>query len=352
MTIAPSRLARLEPGRVCIIKPSSLGDVIHALPIIAALRSRWPSSHLAWVVNRPFQEVLQNHPDLNELIVHDRGPGRSGIGSAVKLFRRLSGSRFDLSIDLQGLLRSALMTAATGAAVRVGMADAREGARWFYTDVVDAPRLSLHAVERVRRVAQALGAAFSEPRFRLPISEGDRRWARATLSGVPSPRVVLNLGARWPTKRWPPEHFAEIGRRASAEFGAGLIAVGSAVDRPLVEALLRLSNPSSVIDLCGRTGLLQLGAIAVESDLMISNDTGPLHLAAAAGARVLGIYTCTDCRLTGPIGPRVATVASCIWCAASLLRNCARLDCMSELTPARVWPVVKAHLENDERRIA
>jgi ADP-heptose:LPS heptosyltransferase len=352
MTIVPSRLARLEPGRVCIIKPSSLGDVIHALPILAALRGRWPSSHLAWVVNRPLRDVLQNHPHLDELIVHDRGSGCSGIGGAVDLFRRLSLSRFDLSIDLQGLLRSALMTAATGAGVRVGMADSREGARWFYTDAVDAPRLSLHAVERVRRVARTFGADFSEPRFHLPISEGDRKWARGTLTGVPSPRVVLNLGARWATKRWPPEHYAEIGRRANTEYGAGLIAVGSAVDRPLVDALLRLCDPSSVLDLCGRTGLLQLAAIALESDLMISNDTGPLHLAAAAGARVVGIYTCTDIRLTGPVGPRVSTVQSCIWCAASLLRKCARLECMSELTPARVWPVVKRYLENDERRIA
>ena len=139
MTISPGRLARLEPRRVCIIKPSSLGDVVHALPILAALRGRWPSSHIAWVVNRPFQDVLRDHRDLDELIVFDRA-GRGidplGIGAAASLFQRLRRGRFDLTIDLQGLFRSALMTAATGARVRVGMADAREGARWFYTDRV------------------------------------------------------------------------------------------------------------------------------------------------------------------------------------------------------------------------
>jgi ADP-heptose:LPS heptosyltransferase len=355
MTTAPHRLAKLEPGRVCIIKPSSLGDIVHALPILAALRGRWPASSFAWVVNRPFQDVLRGHPDLDELIVHDRGGRgmeRSGIGSVTGLFRRLGLGRFDLTIDLQGLLRSALMTAATHAEVRVGMADAREGARWFYTDFVDAPRLSVHAVERVQRVARAFGADCSEPRFGLPISEDDLRWAEAAISGVPSPRIVLNLGARWPTKRWPPEHYAEIGRRAATDFGAGLIAVGSAADRPLVNALLRLSKPGSILDLCGRTGLLQLAAIAVSSDLMISNDTGPLHLAAAAGARVVGIYTCTDRRLTGPFGPRVSTVQSCVWCAASLLKKCDRLECMTELTPARVWPVVKAQLDLGDRQIA
>jgi len=343
MTISPSRLARLEPGRVCIIKPSSLGDVVHALPILAALRTRWPSSHLAWVVDRPYQDLLQGHPDLDELIIRERV--RGGIVGAGGLFRRLSRGRFDLTIDLQGLLRSALMTAATHTKIRLGMADAREGARWFYTDLVDAPRRGLHAVERVQRVARALGADASEPRFHLPIGDGDRRWAREALAGVPSPRIVLNLGARWLTKRWPPEHYAEIGRRAAAEYGAGLIAVGSAVDRPFVDALMHRSEPGSILDLCGRTRLLQLAAIAALSDLMVSNDTGPLHLAAAAGARVVGIYTCTNPRLTGPFGPRVATVQSCVWCAPSFLKRCRRLECMDELTPARVWSVVKAQLE-------
>lgn len=355
MTISPGRLARLEPGRVCIIKPSSLGDVVHALPILAALRGRWPSSHLTWVVNRPFQDVLRGHPDLDELIVYDRAGGGIdplGILAAAKLFRRLRRGRFDLTIDLQGLLRSALMTAATRAAVRVGMADAREGARWFYTDTVHAPRLEIHAVERVRRVTRALGADVSEPRFNLPISSDELLWARQELARVPSPRIVLNLGARWPTKRWPPQHFAEIGRRAVSEYGAGLIAVGSAVDRPVVDELLRRLEPGSVLDLCGRTTLLQLAAIAIESNLMISNDTGPLHLAAAAGARVIGIYTCTAPILTGPFGPRVSTVQSCVWCAPSFLKRCRRLECMAELTPARVWPAVQAQLDPGSLRIA
>jgi ADP-heptose:LPS heptosyltransferase len=169
---------------------------------------------------------------------------------------------------------------------------------------------------------------------------------------VPVPRIVLNLGARWLTKRWPPEHYAEIGRRAVGEFGAGLIAVGAPADRPLVDALLHLLAPGSVLDLCGKTSLLQLAAIAASSDLLISNDTGPLHLAAAAGARVIGIYTCTDRRLTGPFGPRATAIQSGVWCAASLLKKCDRLDCMAELTPALVWPVVKAQLETGDRRIA
>ena len=348
MTQSPSRLARLEPARVCIIKPSSLGDVVHALPILAALRERWPSAHLAWVVNRPFREVLEGHPALDELIVHDRTARRGdllGIGGTAGLFRRLAQGRFDLTIDLQGLLRSALMTAATRAGVRVGLADAREGARWFYTDSVDASRLRVHAVDRARRVAAAFDAPMPEPQFHLPVGDENIRWARQILAPLARPRIVLNVGASWPTKRWPPEHFAEIGRRAVEEYQAGLIAVGSPSDRPLVQALLSCAGPISILDLCGRTNLHQLAALSLESDVVISNDTGPLHLAAAAGARVVGIYTCTDPALTGPVGPRAAVVQTGIWCKCSLKKTCDRMECMTELTPGWVWQVVRAQIE-------
>ena len=348
MAHSSSRIARLEPARVCIIKPSSLGDIIHSLPILAALRAHWPSAHIAWLVNRSYQDVLSGHRHLDELIVYDRAGKRDdsrGLGGTTGLFDRLSRGKFDLTIDLQGLLRSALMTMATRAGMRVGMLDAREGARWFYTDQVDAPRLGIHAVDRVIRVARHLGVIVVEPQFDLPIGEAERRWAVESLAEVPSPRIVLNLGARWLTKRWPPENFAAIARRAVSEFGAGLIVVGSTEDRPLVDTFLRLVAPLPVLDLCGRTRLLQLAALTVESDLVISNDTGPLHLAAAAGARVLGIYTCTDPALTGPYGSRASIVKSCVWCAPSFIKRCSRLECMTELTPERVWPAVKDQIE-------
>jgi lipopolysaccharide heptosyltransferase I len=348
MIESESRLARLEPTRVCIIKPSSLGDVIHAMPILKALRQRWPAAHLAWVVNHPFRQLLEGHAALDELIVHDRSPksgGLPGLRGSAGLFRELARGRFDLTIDLQGLLRSALMTAATRAPVRVGMADAREGARWFYTHRVDASRLRLHAVERIRRVAAVFGAFLDEPRFDLPISPEHACWASEILAPLPTPRVILNMGARWLTKRWPPTHFAEIARRAAAVYGASLIAVGSGEDRPLVDALARAAAPIEILNLCGRTNLLQLAALAAQSDLLISNDTGPLHIAAAAGACVVGIYTCTDPRLTGPFGARAATVQTTVWCQCSLRKSCNRLDCMQELTPDRVWPTIQRQIE-------
>ena len=180
-------------------------------------------------------------------------------------------------------------------------------------------------------------------------AQEDHIWAQAILSEVRSPRIILNVGTRWSTKRWPPEHFAEVACRAVAEFGAGLVAVGSADDQPFVDELARHLGPVPLLDLCGRTRLLQLAALSVESDLLIANDTGPLHLAAAVRAQVVGIFTCSDPRLTGPYGPRAVTVQTRVKCAGSRRRRCDRVDCFIELTPARVWAVISQQLRASAR---
>ncbi|QEH37648.1 Lipopolysaccharide heptosyltransferase 1 [Aquisphaera giovannonii] len=342
------RLRSSRPRRICVIKPSSLGDIVHALPILPALRKLFPDARISWVVNQGFRSLLDGHPDLDEVIAYDRGgsgvSGRSVVATA-RLCGMLLDRRFDLTIDLQGLLRSGLMTAATRAGVRLGMADAREGATWFYTDLVTSSRLDTHAVDRVLQVASALGDDGPVARFTIPVSEDDRRWAVGALAGLPRPRLALNMGARWLTKRWPPEHFAEIARRAAMELGAGLVAVGSAEDRPLARAIRDGLGNVPCLDLTGKTSLRRLAAVARECDLFVSNDTGPLHLAAAAGATVVGIYTCTDPRRTGPYGANATVVRSCVWCAPSFRKSCDRLECFRELTPARVWPAVRQQLE-------
>lgn len=336
-------LRSLQPERVCLIKPSSLGDVVHALPVLAALRDRWPAAHFAWVINRGLRGLVEGHPLLDEVIPFDRSAASarpSGLRSIGRFLRELRGRRFDVAIDLQGLLRSGIMTAATGARVRVGLASAREGAGWFYShravDSADRP----HAVDRLLSVAELFGADTSRPRFVLAINDTHRDWARAALAEVPRPRLVVNVGARWLTKRWPPEHFATVAARAATLLGAGIIAVGAEEDRPLIYALRAALAPWPVLDLGGQTTLPLLAALAAEADLFLSNDTGPLHLAAATGSPVLGVYTCTRPEWTGPYGPNGHVVRSGIWCAGSCVKTCERLECMSELTPDRVWPAV------------
>src|SRR3954453_2832272 len=130
MSTTRAHLDDLRPERVCLIKPSSLGDVVHALPVLSALRAAWPHAHLAWIVNRGLRGLLDGHPHLDEVIPFDRssvGLGPRGLAAFARFVRELRRREFDLAIDLQGLLRSGLMAACTGAKIRVGMADAREG---------------------------------------------------------------------------------------------------------------------------------------------------------------------------------------------------------------------------------
>lgn len=346
-------LKEIRPRRVCIIKPSALGDVTNAFSTLTALRKLWPEAQICWVINRSLRGLVDQHPMIDEVLPYDRaraGAGPRGATIFLSFLNTLRHGRFDLTIDLQGLLRSGVMTAATMAPIRVGLADAREGAPWFYTHRLMPPGSinEAHAVDRLLSVASAFGAEISKPQPVVAISGADREWARLVLEHVPRPRLGLNLGARWETKRWPPAHFAEVARRAVLERGAGLFAIGAPEDAPLVWELAGSLDPIALVDFCGKTSLPQLAALAEAADVILSNDTGPLHLAAAAGAGVVGIYTCTKPELNGPYGSRAMSVKSGVSCAGSYHVTCPqarKLECMNELTPEKVWPVVLTQLD-------
>ena len=346
-------LRDLDPRRIGIIKPSALGDIVHSLPVLTALRRRFPAAHITWVVNRAYEPLLLGHPHLDATLAFDRGAMRRGFCRGFLAFAGLLGrlrrQRFDLVLDLQGLFRSGVMTAATGAKRKVGFAAAREGAWWFYTDRVPGPdRLSMHAVDRYWLLAEALGA--TGPReFHVPLQPEARDWADDVLRPLPRPWVAVGPGSRWLTKRWPPAHFAELARRAQRRFGGTVVFVGTADEAPL-SASVREQLVGPVLDLTGKTSLAQLAALLALVDVMTANDTGPLHLAAALGRPVVAPYTCTKVSLTGPYGPGAFAVETRVWCQGSYLKRCPRMECMTELTPDRLWPLLCEVLQTWESR--
>jgi lipopolysaccharide heptosyltransferase I len=344
-------LAEYPAQRIALIKPSALGDIVHSLPVLTALRRRYPEAHITWVVSRSYEALLQGHPDLDATLPFERTrarfrPLRAALAQ-VRFLRQLRAERFDLVVDLQGLLRSGVMALASGAARRVGLGTAREGAGYFYTDSVPVPGTSggpnsghLHAVERYWLVAQALGAGAGPIEFRVPLAKGARRWAVEVLRGCPRPWLMLGVGSRWLTKRWPPEHFAELARRAQAHAGGTALFIGSRDEADLAAAVAR-GLAGSVRDLTGRTTLPQLAALLSRADVMLSNDSGPLHLAAALGRPVVAPYTCTKVTYHGPYGAPGGGVETRVWCRGSYRKRCGRLECMAELTPERLWPVLE-----------
>jgi lipopolysaccharide heptosyltransferase I len=332
------------PARcIALIKPSALGDIVHSLPVLAALRRRYPEAHLAWVVNRAYEPLLAGHPDLDATVAFDRNALRRGLVDSVlsglRFLSRLRRERFDLVIDLQGLLRTAVMALASGAARRVGLASAREGAVWAYTDVVSDAGAA-HAVDRYWAVAEALGVTAKDIRFHLAVRPEATQWALAQLAGAPRPWLTVGVGARWATKRWPTEHFAALVQLAQWHYGGTAVFVGGPDEAALAHDTARqLRDP--VRNLVGRTSLPQLAAVLQLADLMIANDTGPLHLAVALGRPVVAPFTCTQARLTGPYGQLGNAVETAVECAGSLRKTCGHMRCMGELTPARLWPVVE-----------
>jgi ADP-heptose:LPS heptosyltransferase len=310
-------LPTYKPRRIALIKPSALGDIIHALPVLTALRRRFPSAQVTWVVNRGFETLLEGHPHLDAVLTWDRRATRQswarGGLAFVRFLLELRRRQFDLVLDLQGLLRSGLMTWSTGAPRRI------------------------HAVDRYWLVAEALGAAVGTPTFHLPVPVSEQAWAAERLRGCPRPWLMIGVGASWMTKRWPPEHFATLALRAQAEFGGTAVFVGGKDEMPLARAAA-VSLTGTVRDLTGQTTLPQLAAVLARADVMVANDTGPLHLAVALGRPVVAPYTCTRVQRTGPYGPLGRAVETRVWCQGSCLKTCRRLECMAELTPERLWP--------------
>ncbi|MGE3806406.1 MAG: glycosyltransferase family 9 protein [Gemmataceae bacterium] len=346
-------LRNYEAKRIALIKPSALGDVLNALPVLTALRQRYPLAHIAWVVNRAFAPLLDGHPDLNETIAFDRHiKGLRGLGVLGSLLLTLRRQRFDLVIDLQGLLRSGLMSLATGARRRVGLTSAREGSRFCYTDVIDDASHfeGMHAVDRYWLVAEALGVGEDPKKFRLPqIEDSWRRWVHKLLVSCPRPWLAVAVGARWETKRWPPEHFAALLRRAQERFGGTAIFIGAGADVELAARTSALLH-GPFVDVTGKTPALPaLTALLSVVDVMISNDTGPLHLGRALGRPVVAPYTCTKVRRNGPYGGEAGAVEVDLWCQGSYLKRCDRLECMNLLGADQLWPALERTLLEWER---
>lgn len=336
--------------RILFIKPSSLGDIVHALPSLAAVRRRFPQAHITWLVKRQWAELLERAEGLDRVWAIGSGP--AGWLSEVP---RLRAERFDLAVDLQGLFRSALMAWLACCPVRVGFANGREGSPLFYTQRVAVPTLEMHAVDRYLLVAEALGAARpATPQFRLTIAPDDRQQVSDALAraGVPagSPWIAMNVSARWPTKRWPVESFAAVADRLYREGAGPVVLIGGPEDRAEARAVQSLAHAASVHDLTGRTPLSLLPALLQSASVLVTNDSGPMHVAAAVGTPVVALFGPTSPVRTGPYGTqhRVLThEVPCRPCFSRTCRNAEPLACLKGIAPEMVVREVIRFLAHD-----
>ena len=322
------------PKRILIVKPSALGDVVHALPVAALLKARWPDAHLAWLVAAPFAPLLETNPLVDETIPFDRGRGDSlarHSGRAGRLAATLRRGDFDLVIDLQGLFRSGWLAWQTRAATRVGFAYAREAASLFYTDKVAERPGERHAVERYLDVAEHLGCGRSPVRFDLPTTEADDLAVERLLSPLRGePFAVLLPGTNWATKRWPAERFASLAARLRGELGLRAVVAGGP-DAAEAAGIILAAAPDA-LNLVGQTGVRELVSLLRRASLAVTNDSGPMHLAAALGRPLVATFGPTSTDRTGPFGRGGSVVRLDLICSPCFRRQCAHQTCLASLS--------------------
>lgn len=283
---------------ILVIKPSSLGDIVSALPALSALRRSFPDAKITWLVRPEFAPLLENHPHLTETILFDRRflgkawfhPG--ALLSLMSLIRRLRRSQFDLVIDLQGLFRTASLAWLSGCKKRYGMANAREFGHIFYTHKTRRDDNSIHVVDYYLKIVRAVGASQADAEFLLPIDSTASDSVNDLLQShniEPGSYAVFVPGSAQKSKCWPAHNFAALADKIAAEFGLPIILVGTAGERPITQDIIRQTT-AQVTDFAGLTSLPELTALFKTARIVVSNDTGPGHIAAALGVPLVMIF--------------------------------------------------------------
>lgn len=333
-----------EPGRILLIKPSSLGDIVHAMPVVAALKQRWPSAHVTWLVKRQWADIVHRIEDVD--VVWPVDPTLPSWGKQAMALRA---QRFDLVVDLQGLLRSAIVARLTGCAQRIGFANGREGSPWLYSHRVVVPTAEMHAVDRYLLVAADLGApAGATPQFRFRLMSQDvtalRDVFRRKGIDLDAPWVAMNVSARWPTKRWPAASFAAVATQLAARGIGPLVVIGGPDEREASGHVQSLTA-CPMVDLTGHTSIGLLPALLSKACVLITNDSGPMHVAAAVGTPVVSMFGPTSAVRTGPFGTGHTVLTHdvpCRPCFSRVCRNAVSMECLNAISPEQVVAAVVA----------
>jgi len=290
-----------EPRRILIIKPSALGDIVLALPALSVLKRSFPEARISWFVRPEFAPLLEGHLYISDVILFDRkqlskwwcSPG--SFNALSSLVKQLKAGEFDLVFDFQGLFRTGYFSWVTGCKRRFGMAGARELAHLFYTDKISQDASSIHLVDYYLKMVAAAGAQQGKLEFKLPEDTTAAETVDKLLKsqGINGGYAVIVPGAAQANKRWPIERFAELAGKIDERFGLSIVATGSQGEREYIEAI-QTGGKTPVINLAGETTVRELIPLMKKALLVVSNDTGPGHIAAAAGVPIVMIFGPTN----------------------------------------------------------
>jgi lipopolysaccharide heptosyltransferase II len=332
--------------KILILKPSSLGDVIQALPVLRLIRKQLPKAEVYWWIEKSLAPLLEGDPDLAGVVLFDRKGWAKprNWGTLLDTIQWMRRQNFDWVIDLQSLLRSGAFGWLAKGNLLVGLDERREGARMFFDLAARRASWGTHAVDWYLSVLPLLGVPFSRdfewiPKREAVIRRLDEQW------GLHRDRwILLQPGARWEDKRWPTQHFAALGKQLIRDYpGHRMAILGGAADAHLGQEIA-VACGERCLDLAGKLNLQEMIEWIRAGDLMVTNDTGPMHVAAALGVPVVGLFGPTEPRRTGPYGqlPNTARLElPCVPCMKSRCRNPRYMECLQELRPERVHAKVR-----------
>ncbi len=303
-----------------VIRLSSIGDIVHALPAVTALGETFPSARIDWAIEARHAALLQGNPFVHRVLALDSLGWRKQLMAAATVEQvarsvlELRERPYDAAVDFQGLVKSGLVAWLSRSRERVGFAEnwLREPlAGFFYTERI-APRGRRHLIEMNLALVERLGAHVSEWRFPLPQNEADERRVEQQLASLGAQEfIIVNPGGGWTAKRWPPAHYAELVRRLEAELPWRALLTGSADERELIQEIL-LDARAECAAYFSST-IAEFIALARRARLFVGGDTGPMHLAAAVGTPIVAIFASTDPLNTpernGPFSPADITLS-------------------------------------------
>lgn len=357
---------------ILIVKLSSLGDVVHTLPAAQALRGAFPNAHVGWAVEQGHAPLVRDQPWLDEVVEWNRQNPRT----FYQFIRRLRQRRWDLAIDFQGLMRSAVITRLSGAPRRIGFRPTRELAHWLYTETVPLVSMEEHAVERSMRLAAHVcatldGLPMDRPYLRgqspTPTSDGPRLFplqsspediaavedwlAEHRFDPWAHRLVILNPHCRKDANQWLPEYFTELARRLLARPEIRVILAGGPVARDLCD---RIAAPlgRDVWRADGRFSLMRSTALFKRANLLVTGDTGPMHLAVAVGTPVVALFGPASPLRTGPYASDAVVLSKHLECSPCFARQCPLKHdpplCMQQITVDEAHRAILEQLQRSE----
>jgi heptosyltransferase I len=287
--------------RVAIVMLSAIGDAVHVLPVANALRHAVPGMKLTWVIQPVPYRLVRNHPAVDEFVLFKRRRGLRGVGPFLAAWRELRRHRFDLVIDLQVYLKAGLLTAFARSPVKLGFDRKRaRDLNWLFTTHRIPPHEAQHVQDQYFEFLDYLGVERGEPEWELVITEEEREQQRQFFEKIGRPVCGVVVGSSKPKKDWPPERYARLLEIIESDFGFRAVVLGgpSPGERAAAAQVIGLTRARPLNELADN--LRRLVYLIDGSDVLVSPDTGPLHIARALETPVVGLYGYTNPKRTGP----------------------------------------------------